>query len=228
MNDYFQLELDKLRQRIIKMMKLVDGQLGRSFDALYSKDSDILEAIKQDENRLDRLDVKVDKLCQRIFALSQPVATDLRFIMSSLKIGTELERIGDIAYDISKRSEGLNQYPAILKRFEIQKLTKQLHRLYAQLTEAYLNSNTELAESVISECKKADHSSKKVFDEIVAAMTKKSEVIVVATDLILIMRDLERISGHMQNIGEIIIFIVDARIVKHSGKKQKKASNPKS
>jgi phosphate transport system protein len=91
------------------------------------------------------------------------------------------------------------------------------------LTEAYLNSNTELAASVLDQCKKADHQSKKVFDDIVAAMTKKSEVIVVATDLILIMRDLERISGHMQNIGEIIIFIVEARIIKHSGKKQKKS-----
>jgi phosphate transport system protein len=220
MNDYFQIELAKLRTRIIKMMKLVDGQLDKSFASLVNKDTETLEAIKQDENKLDKLDVKIDKLCQRIFALSQPVATDLRFIMASLKIGTELERMGDLAYDISKRSENLNQYPDIIKRFDIQKLTKNIEKLFKQLIESYQNGNTELASEILAECRKTNHAYKKVFNEIVGAMTKKSEVIVVATDLILVMRNIERVSGHIQNIAEIIIFIVEARIVKHSGKKQ--------
>ena len=216
MQTYFEDELAKLKAQIIKMMNLVDSQVEKSFQLLFNKDKEVIETIKHDENKLDKLDIKIDKLCQRIFALAQPVATDLRFIMASLKIGTELERIGDIAYDISKRSEGVNQHPEILKRFEIQKLSKRIEKSFEQLIECYVNGNTELAKEIIAECKKTDAACKKKFDEIVGAMTKKSEVIVIATDLILIMRDIERLSSHIENIAEIVFFIVDAKILKHS------------
>jgi phosphate transport system protein len=219
MQTYFEDELARLRTRMIKMMKIVSSQIDKSFRVLFDKDLETIEIIKHDENKLDKLDIKIDKLCQRIFALTQPVATDLRFIMASLKIGTELERIGDIVYDISKRSEAVNQFPDILNRFEIKVLSKKIQKLYNQLIECYINSNSSLACEIIIECKKSDEACKTVFNEIVGAMTKKSEVIVVATDLILIMRDIERLFSHIENISETIIFIVDAKIVKHSESK---------
>ena len=87
MQTYFEAELAKLRKRIAKMLNLASGQIDKSFQVLLSGDTEMISQIKHDENKVDKLDIKIDKLCQRIFALAQPVAGDLRFIMASLRIG---------------------------------------------------------------------------------------------------------------------------------------------
>jgi len=215
MQTYFEAELAKLRKRITKMLTLTSGQIEKSFQVLLSGDMEMMTQIHKDENKVDKLDIKIDKLCQRIFALAQPVAGDLRFIMASLRIGNEMERISDMAYEITKRSESVNQYPEILSRYEIPGLLDQIRKLFVQLNESYSNHNSMLAYEIIARCKEREEDCKTVFKEIVGQMTKKSSVIVIATDLILIIRNLERIIGHIENISESIIFIVEAKIVRH-------------
>ena len=217
MQTFFESELDKLRKRLVKMLNLVDSQLDKSFRVLLKGDTDIVEIIKQDENKIDKLDIKIDKLCQRIFALTQPVAGDLRFIMASLRIGTEMERISDMSYEITHRSESVSQYHKILKKYEIPDLLDRIRKSFNQIIESFNNGNSALAFQIIEDCKEMDENSKKIFNEIVSDMTKKSDIIVIATDLILIMRNLERIIGHIENIAESIIFIIDARIIRHPG-----------
>jgi len=224
MQTYFETELAKLRKRITKMLTLTTGQIDKSFQVLLSGDMEMIAQIKQDENKVDKLDIKIDKLCQRIFALAQPVAGDLRFIMASLRIGNEMERISDMAYEITKRSETVSQYQEILIQYELPGLLDQIHKLFVQLNESFNNGNTLLAYEIIARCKTREEDCKTIFNEIVGQMTKKSNVIVIATDLILIVRNLERIIGHIENIAEAVIFIVDAKIVRHprlSAEKQK-------
>jgi phosphate transport system protein len=201
------------------MLNLVAGQLDNSFRVLLKGDTDYIEIIRKDENRIDKLDIKIDKLCQRIFALAQPVAGDLRFIMASLRIGNEMERISDMTYEITQRSESVSQYPDILKKYEIPSLLDNTRKLFNQLVESFNNGNTALALQIIKECKEREEDCKTIFSEIVSAMTKKSDVIFIATDLILITRNVERIIGHIANIAESVIFIVDAKIVRHPGLK---------
>jgi len=215
MQTYFESELAKLRKRITKMLSLASSQVDRSFQVLLSGDMEMMARIHHDENKVDKLDIKIDKLCQRIFALAQPVAGDLRFIMASLRIGNEMERISDMAYEITKRSESVSQYPEILSRYEIPGLLDQIRKLFVQLNESFSNNNSLLAYEIIARCKEREEDCKSVFREIVGKMTEKSNVIVIATDLILIIRNLERIIGHIENISESIIFIVDAKIVRH-------------
>jgi phosphate transport system protein len=215
MQTYFESELTKLRKRITKMLNLTTGQIDKSFQVLLNGDAAMISQIKSDENKVDKLDIKIDKLCQRIFALAQPVAGDLRFIMASLRIGTEMERISDMAYEITQRSESVSQYPEILNRYEIPGLLDQIRKLFIQLNEAFSNNNSMLAYEIIGRCKERDEDCKSIFRDIVTQMTKKSNVIVIATDLILIIRNLERIIGHMENIAESVIFIADAKIVRH-------------
>jgi phosphate transport system protein len=215
MQVYFETELMKLRKRVGKMLDLVSGQLDKSFQVLLKGDAEMIEAIRKDENKVDKLDIKIDKLCQRIFALAQPVAGDLRFIMASLRIGNEMERISDMAYEITKRSENVSQYPEILKEYEIPVLLDQIRKLFVQLEEAFNNGNSMLAYDVIARCKTREEDCKTIFTDIVAQMTQKSGVIVIATDLILVVRNLERIIGHIANIAESVIFIVDAKNVRH-------------
>jgi phosphate transport system protein len=224
MQTYFETELAKLRKRIVKMLNLVSGQLEKSFLVLLNGDLEMMAAIRKDENKVDKLDIKIDKLCQRIFALAQPVAGDLRFIMASLRIGNEMERISDMAYEITKRSETVSQYPEILSQYNLPGLLDQIRRLFIQLDESFNNGNSSLAYDIIARCKIREEDCKTIFNEIVTQMTKKSNVIVIATDLILIIHNLERIIGHIENIAESVIFIVDAKIVRHprlSADKQK-------
>jgi len=215
MQTFFESELDKLRKRLVKMFSLVESQLDKSFRVLLKGDKDFVEIIRQDKNKIDKLDIKIDKLCQRIFALTQPVASDLRFIMASLRIGNEMERISDMTYEITSRSETVSQYHKILKVYDIPDLLESIKKSFSQIIESFNNGNSELAFQIIKDCETLNNKCKKIFKEIVSDMTKKSDVIVIATDLILIIRNLERIIGHIENIAESVIFIIDAKIVRH-------------
>lgn len=215
MQSFFETELTKLRKRILKMLNILNTQLEKSEQALFNQDFEFIDLAMKNENQLDKLDIKIDKLCQRIFALAQPVATDLRFIMSSLRIGNEIERIGDIALDIINRSETVKSYPDVLKKYRINKLLKQTIKLNSGLIEAYANNNSGLAGDIFKNCKELGNTCNIVFNEIIGEMTKKSQVITIATDLILIVRDIERIGDHMENIADSVVFTVEGIRIKH-------------
>ncbi len=215
MQSYFESELEKLKKRIIKMFNLVVNQVDMSFKLLLEPNAEITEAVRKTENQVDKLDVKIDKLCQRIFALSQPVATDLRFIMSSLRMGGEMERIADIAYDISTRSESISQIKNLQKKYKINELLKQIEKHLHNTQEAYINLNSDLAATIITDSRKSSEICSEIFKKVVVEMAEKTEVIYYATDLILIINNLDRMIAHTRNIAESIIFIASGRIIKH-------------
>jgi phosphate transport system protein len=218
MQSFFEEELGKLRKRIIKMFILVNSQLEKSFQFVSSQEFETTDIATKNESRIDKLDIKIDKLCQRIFALAQPVATDLRFIMSSLRIGNEIERIGDIALDIIGRSETVRPYQETLEQYKLSFLFREVMKLINQSAEAYTNNNNELAKEIVIACKSTAETCNSVFHEIISQMTIKSDVIIIATDLILIIRDLERITNHLENIAESVVFIVEGKRIRHAGK----------
>ena len=220
MQPFFQEELDKLRKRIIKMFDLVSVQLENSNRSVSNSDFETSDLALQNENRIDKLDIKIDKLCQRIFALAQPVATDLRFIMSSLRIANEIERVGDIAFDVIGRSETVRPFQETLAEYQIPGIFAEVISMSRQASEAYTNNNSELAKEIISACKRNEELCKSIFNEVIAKMTEKSQVIIIATDLILILRDLERITNHLENISDSIVFIVEGKRVKSRDKGQ--------
>jgi phosphate transport system protein len=214
MQSYFEEELAKLRKRIVKMLMLVNSQLEKAFQSVFIPDFEPNDSASKDETRIDKLDTKIDKLCQRIFALAQPVATDLRFIMSSLRIGNEIERVGDIALDIISRAEMIRSYQKTIEPYQVNDLFREVIKITVQLGEAYANGNSDLARDIILACKKNVESCKSSFQEIISQMTEKSDVIVIATDLILIIRDLERITSHLENIAESVVFIAEGKRLK--------------
>jgi phosphate transport system protein len=219
MQPYFQEELDKLRKRITKMFVLVSVQLENASRSVTNSDFETSDMALKNENRIDKLDIKIDKLCQRIFALAQPVATDLRFIMSSLRIANEIERMGDIAFDVMSRSETVRTFQETLEEHGIPDIFTKVILISKQSAEAYANNNSELAKDTFQQCIKIEESCKTVFNDVIARMTEKSQVILIATDLILIVRDLERITNHLENIADSIIFIAEGKRLRHSGVK---------
>jgi phosphate transport system protein len=217
MQPFFQEELDKLRKRLNKMFILVTVQLENSSQSISNTEFETTDMALKNENRIDKLDIKIDKLCQRIFALAQPVATDLRFIMSSLRIANEIEQIGDIAFDVIGRSETVRPYQETLSEYQVTGIFAEVISASRQATEAYTNNNSELAKDIMQQCRKIEESCKVVFNEVIAKMTEKSQVILIATDLILILRDLERITNHLATIADSIVFIAEGKRLRHSG-----------
>jgi phosphate transport system protein len=221
MQTHFEAELEKLKKRIIKMLNLAANQLNRSFQILLNIPVDSFDEIKDDENRIDKIDIKIDIMCQRLFALTQPIASDLRFIMGSLSISNEVERIGDMAYDLSKHSDLDNKFADYQKQYNISGSLDQIKKLFYQVLESYTNGNSQLAVEIISDCKSL-RNSREILNDIVVEMTQKPEIVAIAADLILVINKLDRIVGHIENIAESIVFIVDAKIIKHPNLENKK------
>jgi phosphate transport system protein len=211
----FEMELEKLKNRIIKMGSLVELQINKALDALLSNDIELTKQVVEGEKIIDKIDVKIDKLCQRIFVLTQPVASDLRFIMAALKIDNDLERIGDIAFDIARTVDNVKDHFDIITQLKIDELSAQSRKILKNALDSFVNKDINLANEILNTGLKINERCQQIFDEIIIEMTNKTEVIVVATHLILIIRHLERIADHSRNIAESVIFMLEGKIVKH-------------
>ncbi len=137
MATHFEIELEKLKNVIIKIGNLAEIQVSESVKALLSEPIEGKE-VKKTENKIDKLDVKIDEICQSIFALQQPVASDLRFIMASLQISNEIERIGDLAISVIKRSKSIKDKHDLIAKFDVADLSKQVELITAKTNECFL------------------------------------------------------------------------------------------
>lgn len=225
MQQQFEIELEKLRNKVVKMGNLSLHQTSAAISILLHGNFEELEATEKIEHKIDKLDVKVDKLCQRIFALKQPVAKDLRFIMSSLRIGTELERIGDIAMSIVNKSEAVREQPEILKELHFENVITTAHFLIQEAFSQYSIYDQDKILKILKDCVSLKEKCHNLLDVIISEMTTKSEIIIVATNLIIILRQVERLADHASNIAESIYFMQEGTIIKHSRLKDKTNSN---
>lgn len=212
----FDIELEKLRKRIIDMGSLVEKQLSDSLDAMITGNVEVANQIIEADNQVDLIDVKIDKLCQRIFALAQPVASDLRFIMSSLRINTDIERVGDLAATIAKKVESISEDTDFIAEYKINELALKTKSIYIDSFNSFIFKDTAAAYKVIENAPEITEASNKITNDIINAMIQKSEVIVAASNLILILRHLKRLSDHATNIAESVIFMVEGKNIKHS------------
>ena len=216
MERHFELELEKLNKRILKMGNLVASQVHQTMVALVNCDIEAAEEIIEADNAVDELDVKIDKLCQRIFALTQPVATDLRLIMASLRMNNDLERMGDHAVNIAKRVEGLTDYKDILQELKVDELAELTDAIVRDVVSILNTKNVVFIKDIFTDSEVIKEKIQIISEQIIQQMAQKSDVVVVATNLMIILTEIERISGYSLNIAESIFFLVEGRLVKHS------------
>jgi phosphate transport system protein len=216
MERHFELELEKLRKRILKMGNLVASQVHETMLALVNCDVEAAREIIEADNAVDELDVKIDKLCQRIFALTQPVATDLRLIMASLRMNNDLERMGDHAVNIASRIDGLSDYKDILQELKIDQLAEATDAIVRDVITILNSRNVVFIKDIFNDSEIIKEKIQIISEQIIEQMTKKSDVVVVATNLMIILSQIERIAGYSLNIAESIFFLVEGRLVKHT------------
>ena len=212
-------QLEKLKTRILKMCSLVDEQVDLAIRSIEEENPALADIVMEKEKKVDKYDLKIDKICQKIFALNQPVAMDLRLIMSALTINTNLERMGDIAVNIIENAQLIDRKPEWISKTHFSKMAEIAREMIRNSIDSFIQDDAHLAKKVIETDKVLDNLNKENHDMLIEIMKKNSDDIQTAVALLVISRQLERLGDHATNIAEDVYFIVEARLVKHKYEK---------
>jgi phosphate transport system protein len=212
---HFQKELDELKERLLKMAAMVEEAIRDSVQALVKRDSDLAQKIIEREDRINKMEIAIDEMCLRLLALRQPMAVDLRFITSAMKITTDLERMGDQAVNISERAIALSQEPQLKPYIDLPRMAEITQSMVKDVLNAFVNRDSKLARSVCERDDLVDGLNEQVMRELLTYMMADTKTISRAVHLVIIARCLERIADHATNIAEDVIFMVDALVIKH-------------
>ncbi|HHT9104604.1 MAG TPA: phosphate signaling complex protein PhoU [Candidatus Wujingus californicus] len=215
MERHFDQQLGALRKNLIQMASLVETAIANAIKSLIERDSKLAQAVIKSDEGIDSLELEIDKQCVDLLALRQPLAIDLRFITSSIKITNNLERMGDLAVNIAERVIPLSQEPQLKPLIDIPRMATITQTMVKDSIDAFVNRDTELARSVYERDSTVDALNDQIFRELLTYMMQDPGNITRAVHLVLISRHLERIADHSTNIAEEIVYIVKAKVVKH-------------
>jgi phosphate transport system protein len=193
----------------------VEEAIRSAVQSLVKRDSDLAQKTFQYEDRINKLEIAIDERCLKLLALRQPMAADLRFITSAMKIVTDLERMGDQAVNIAERVISLNQEPQLKPYLDIPKMAEIAQSMVKDVLDAFVHQDSKLARSVCERDDLVDGLNDQVFRELLTFMMSDMQTITRAVHLMIVCRCLERIADHATNIAEDVIFLVDARVIKH-------------
>jgi phosphate transport system protein len=208
-------ELGKLKGAIVKIGGLAEIQVLEAMKALISGPSAETSGVKKNENKIDKLDVKIDEICQGVFALQQPVASDLRFIMSAMQISNEIERIGDLAVSVIKKSKNISEKHNLVTDNNISEIASDVETITVKTNQCFQTLEEGILGEIFILNNSIRHKSNDAIHSIVAEMKRDSNTVVSGTNLIIILKHMERIAEHCTNIGEALYFMINAKIIKH-------------
>jgi phosphate transport system protein len=215
MDTHFQKELAQLKENLLKMATLVEETLRDAISALMNRDSEMIKRTMAQEDKINVMENQIDEMCLKLLALRQPLAADLRFITSAMKIVTDLERMGDQAINIVERAASLNQEPQLKPYIDIPRMAEIVQTMVKDVLDAFVNGNSKLARSVCERDDLVDGLNDQVHRELLTYMMSDPKTITRAVHLMIVSRCLERIADHATNIAEDVIFMVDALVIKH-------------
>lgn len=222
-------ELGELKTELNEMTLLVKGQLEKAITAFYTFDKDLAKEIVKNEKRVNGSELIIDAKCEHILALFNPVAIDLRFVVASLKMVSDLERIGDNAKGIAQfivRSEAPFD-PAMIEAFRFREMTDMTLEMLSILSESFETDNTELARTIFSKDERLDEINVQANDVLVNYVKDINDPkkILQAIYFLSVIRKMERNGDYITNVAEEIIFYVKAKVLKHKRKTIGKKDN---
>lgn len=213
----FEQELIDLREKLLAMGGRVEQLIALSVRALSERDSSLGEQAIKADREVNRREVEIDDICRRILALRQPAASDLRFVTTALKIVTDLERMGDLAVNISERAIDLNQAPPLQPYHDITKLAELAQRQLKVSLDAFVHGDAAKAEEVMRGDELLDALYLKIFNDLLAMMMEDTKNIRRATSLMFVAKHLERLGDHATNVAEMVVYMVKGTDVRHPG-----------
>ena len=216
MTRHFHEELEALKQTLLAMGGLVEDQIRRVMRALLERDDDLAREVIERDRQVNAYDVEVDEQCVELLALHQPAASDLRFITTAMKIVTDLERIGDQAVNIAQRALELHQEPQLKPYVDLPRMAEMAQKMVKESLDAFVARDTELARAVCGQDSAVDALKEQIFRELLTFMMGDPRTIPRALRLILISRFMERVADHATNIAEMVVYMVEGKMVRHT------------
>src|SRR5258705_3139624 len=216
MQRHFHEELEALKQTLLAMGGLVGDQIRRVMAALLGGDDVIAQEVMDRDRQVNAYDIEVDEQCVNLLALHQPAAGDLRFITTAMKIVTDLERIGDQAVNIAQRAIELHQEPQLKPYVDLPRMAELAQRMVKESLDAFVARDTALARAVCAGDDAVDALKEQIFRELLTFMMSDPRTIPRALRLILIARFMERVADHATNIAEMVVYMVEGKMVRHT------------
>lgn len=204
----FHQELTQLKQDILRMTDLVEEAIQRSVEALKDQDVEKAQMVIDGDDAIDDMEHRIEKRCLELLALQQPMAVDLRFIGTALKMITDLERIGDHAVDIAKATVRLADRPYIKPLIDIPRMAELARAMLRQVIAAFIEGDPDRAQEAAERDHQLDHLYSQVFRELITFMIEDPRTIEQATQLLVVAGGLERVGDHITNLAEWTVYMV--------------------
>jgi phosphate transport system protein len=211
----FENELLELNDLILKMGNMVQSSIRKSVEALKNRDEKLSREVISSDNELDELELLIDDKCVTLIARIQPMAADLRFITTAMKITTDLERMGDLAVDVAQKNLELITMPLLKPLIDTPKLADIAMRMIGESIDTFVKRDSTRSIKIHAMENEADKLRDLITDELIEIMMKDPASVPRAIPLLLIARYLERICDHAMNVAEDVVYMVEAKVVKH-------------
>lgn len=215
MAKYLQRELEKIKKRILSLGTLVEDRVRMAMEAVENLDTALARKVIESDYEIDEAEVEVEEECLKILALHQPVAVDLRFLIATIKINNDLERIGDQAVNIAERLLIMAKRPAPEFVFDYSIMSTKTQHMLAMSLDALVNLDVDLAFKVLSQDDEIDAIKIDAYDQIKTAIKATPDRVGYLINMMLISRHLERLADHATNIAEEVVYLIEGEIVRH-------------
>jgi len=217
----FQQSLDELKERLLVMAGMAEQAITRSIEAYQTRDLSICEQVFRTEPAINRLEREIDQMALDLLAMEQPMAIDLRFILSIIRINADLERVGDQAVNIAVRVREMGAFDTYDLPVDIPKLASLASAMVRQALQAFIEADADMAEAVLTMDDHVDEMNDGAFTSLTALIKERPDLTPQSLSALIISRNLERVGDHATNIAEDVIFWVRGADVRHSTSKGK-------
>jgi phosphate transport system protein len=214
---HFDQELTRLKELLLRMAATAEQSVADALKALVERNDDLARKVDLEDVQLDRMEMDVDREGIQLIALRQPKAGDLRFIVVAMKIATELERIGDQAVSIAHRAQELAKDPPVKPLVDIPQMAALVQKMTRDVLDAFVYAKPDLARDVIARDTAVDRLHEQVRRELTSFIVEDPHTITRSLNLMTVARKLERIGDHATNLAEDIVFLYEARDIRHQG-----------
>lgn len=207
--------IENIRDDLIQMGSLIEGMLENATRALVDRDEDLVDHVVQQDRVIDRMELEIDEACNTVLALTQPTAIDMRFLVSVMKITSDLERMGDSAVNIVLAARQLNRQPPLKEYVDLPRMSEMTREMVRSALNAFVQRDSKLATRVCKADDDVDALYHQLFEELTGLMIDDGGTVSRAIHLLLVARNFERIADHATNVAEDVVYYVEGRDIRH-------------
>lgn len=216
MERHFEEEFNKIKGKILMMGSLVEEQIRNALTALVERDEALARQVIENDHNVNTFDVEIDEMALDALVRYQPVARDLRFVTTAMKISTELERMSDLAENICERAIELNEEPQLKPYIDIPHMAERARIMVKESLDAFVKMDSALARKVIHDDDFVDNLTEQLFRELLSFMMENPKTISRAIRLSFIAKYIERLADHATNVAELVVYLVEGKIIRHT------------